>query len=212
MDEHRLRASDAERDQILNALRQAYGAGRLDLNDLRQREEQALQVCYIDELPALVADLPVSRELMLSTEHPVAQRPMLDARRPRGGMTLTVMSARDVLVTAGTAEVRNFAWWGGNSYDLSEAMGPGRTVVLRLHAVMAGSDVLVPPGVRVVDRCVAFMAGNQVEPEAQGDGFNGTLILQGFLWWGGHQVKLAPRFRPHAGDAEPGEPPHPPVT
>ena len=41
-------------------------------------------------------------------------------------------------------------------------------------------------------RAVAIMAGNDISPEAQGDGSNGTLILKGFLWWAGHDVKRAP--------------------
>lgn len=105
--------------------------------------------------------------------------------------SLTVMSGRDVRLAPGSPGVRNFAWWGGDNYNLVDALGPGRTVVLELHAIMAGSTIYVPEGVRVIDECLAIMAGNTVRRSADGDGSNGTLILRGFLWWGGHTVKLA---------------------
>lgn len=51
--------------------------------------------------------------------------------------------------------------------------------------------MFVPEGVRVIDQSVAIMAGNDIKRRAQGDGSNGTLVLKGFLWWGGNDVKLA---------------------
>ena len=35
------------------------------------------------------------------------------------------------------------------------------------------------------------MAGNDIKPDAQGDGSNGTLVLTGFLFWGGNTVRPA---------------------
>ena len=62
---------------------------------------------------------------------------------------------------------------------MRDALGPGVTLTLYLHAIMAGSNIDVPPDVRVVDEPVAIMAGNDIQPEAPGDGSNGTLIPQG---------------------------------
>ncbi len=195
--ERRIRASDAERDQVLTVLQHGYESGRLDLGEMKDRQEKALRVRYLDELPALVADLPEGRDLVLNPPAPVAARRVgVPERAPAdAGFSVSVMSGRNVKVESGTRELRNFAWWGGNEYDLTEAMGPGRIVTLTLHAVMAGSDIFVPPGVRVVDSSTAIMAGNDIDREAQGDGSNGTLVLKGFLWWAGNDVKLAPGSR-----------------
>ena len=59
----RLRASDADRDAVLTILHEAYVAGRLDLDDLTHRQEQALAARYIDQLPELVADVPEGHAL-----------------------------------------------------------------------------------------------------------------------------------------------------
>ena len=100
------------------------------------------------------------------------------------------MSGRDVSIEPGTRHYLNFAWWGGDNIDLTGAMGPGVVITLELHAIMAGHHIYVPEGVRVVDDSMAIMAGNDVDREAKGDGSNGTLVLKGFLWWAGHDVKL----------------------
>lgn len=204
----RLRAGDADRDRIAVALQRAHGAGRLTEQELTERRDQARRAVYLDELPDLLADLPEHEgwELLPAEERrfsalavpaatpaPVARPDALPATVPEElGLTFTVMSGRDLTLDPGTTRLRNFAWWGGNNYDLTRALGPGRTVTLTLHAVMAGSDIRVPPGVRVIDNSTAIMAGNEIDAAAQGDGSNGTLVIDGFLWWAGNSVKLAP--------------------
>lgn len=63
--ERRLRAGDADRDHALTIIQRAYEAGRLDLDEMRERQEKALKSKFTDELPALVADLPEGSELQL---------------------------------------------------------------------------------------------------------------------------------------------------
>jgi small-conductance mechanosensitive channel len=56
----RLRASDADRDQIVERLRQAATEGRLRPDELEHRLGAALTAATYGELDALVADLPVA--------------------------------------------------------------------------------------------------------------------------------------------------------
>lgn len=190
----RLRAGDADRDRVLDALQEAHQAGRLDVEELHERQDRALRAVWTDDLTPLLADLPEGRELERFEDRAPARRSAqrLPATAPAdGGFTLTVMSGKDVVVEPGTESLGDFAWWGGNTYDLTRALGPGRTVTLDLNAVMAGHDIVVPQGVRIIDRSMAIMAGNDIHRGAQGDGSGGTLVLKGFLWWAGHDVKLA---------------------
>lgn len=197
----RLRASDAERDQILEVLQEAYGAGRLEVGELAERQEAALQSRFTDELSGLVQDLPEGARLdMRESGRAVSSRPIADpvpAQGNRGHLTATIMSGKSVDLAAGSTHYRNFAWWGGNNIDVTAAMGPGAVVVLELHCVMAGHEIFVPEGVRVIDESTAIMAGNDIERQAKGDGSNGTLILRGFLWWAGSDVKLVRRPNTH---------------
>ena len=54
----RLRASDAEREQIATILRAAMTEGRLNLDEGEQRLTAAYKATYRDELGPLTADLP----------------------------------------------------------------------------------------------------------------------------------------------------------
>jgi hypothetical protein len=55
---HRVRASDAEREQYAQILRTAMGEGRLTLEEGEERLGQVYAAKYRDELSPLTADLP----------------------------------------------------------------------------------------------------------------------------------------------------------
>lgn len=187
----RLRAGDADRDAVLEVLQRAHGEGRLSIEELGERQDRALEARYTDQFDELVEDLPEGHELAAGSASRVAPRlTSLPATGPAERTSFSIMSGRDVVIEPGTRHYLNFAWWGGDNIDLTQAMGPGVVVTLELHAIMAGHDIYVPEGVRVMDDSLAIMAGNDVDRQAQGDGSNGTVILKGFLWWAGHSVKL----------------------
>ena len=189
----RVRAGDADRDAVLEILQQAHAEGRLSIDELGERQDRVLRATYMDQFDDLVDDLPGGRGLR--TTEPEGLAPRRPAPVPGRGQpertTVTFLSGREVTIESGTRSYTNFAWWGGDHIDLSSAMGPGVVVELHLHAIMAGHDIYVPEGVRVVDESIAIMAGNDIAQEARGDGSNGIVVLKGFLWWAGHDVKLA---------------------
>lgn len=58
---NRVRTSDAEREQVAEALRNAVTEGRLNLEEGDERLAALYQTKFRDELPPLVADLPAGR-------------------------------------------------------------------------------------------------------------------------------------------------------
>jgi uncharacterized protein DUF1707 len=58
MPEPVLRASDDDRDAVLQALERHTGVGRLNLAEFDQRSTAALNAVTLDELAALTSDLP----------------------------------------------------------------------------------------------------------------------------------------------------------
>jgi hypothetical protein len=54
----RIRAGDADRDRVVAALQAHREAGRLTAEEFEERMESALLARWLDELPALLADLP----------------------------------------------------------------------------------------------------------------------------------------------------------
>jgi hypothetical protein len=59
-DSTRIRASDAEREQVVSVLREAMSEGRLTLAEGEERMAGSYAATYRDELPAFTADLPGS--------------------------------------------------------------------------------------------------------------------------------------------------------
>jgi len=57
-----LRASDAERERVAEALRRHHLDGRLDTEELQERLERAYAARTTGELAPLLADLPTERE------------------------------------------------------------------------------------------------------------------------------------------------------
>ncbi len=71
-----LRASDADRDDVLEQLRRAHVEGRLDHDELSERAGSALRSRTVGELAALTADLPpVVRPLGPGSAAPVGRVP-----------------------------------------------------------------------------------------------------------------------------------------
>jgi Domain of unknown function (DUF1707) len=76
MDEPRIRAGDADRQQLVARLGQHLGEGRLTVTEFDERVTRAHQAVYLDELPPLVSDLPAE-------PRPVGRAPSPRAWAPR---------------------------------------------------------------------------------------------------------------------------------
>lgn len=87
-----LRASDADRDQIVERLRKAAMEGRIAAEELEQRVSAALKARTYADLEATVADLP--------REHERERRPgrRAPARRSAAGWALTTVRANPMLL------------------------------------------------------------------------------------------------------------------
>ncbi|TMM17976.1 MAG: DUF1707 domain-containing protein [Actinobacteria bacterium] len=76
-----VRASDAEREQTVQALRSHYAAGRLDREELERRVEQAYRAASRGKLRLLLADLPLSHGGRVARRFYRFQRELLHQRR-----------------------------------------------------------------------------------------------------------------------------------
>jgi hypothetical protein len=74
----RVRASDAERDEVLARLREEFVAGRLSQNTFLFRLDAVLQARHVSDLPPLLADL----ELVPGTAEPPGPAPFPPAGPP----------------------------------------------------------------------------------------------------------------------------------
>lgn len=92
-----MRASDAERDQVLDRLRRAHEEGRLNLEEFTERAGRALRARTAGALETLTEDLPRQAVLPTAgrTRAPIAISPV------RPGLLLLVGGCLLILVTSG---------------------------------------------------------------------------------------------------------------
>ena len=123
-----IRVSDADRDQALSELAEAFQAGRMTPDEFEQRSEQALGSRTGRELTALLADLPLDEAL--AARATALQR----ADRVRSTRIAIGVSAATAFVFALSA--------------LGAALRPGVTLQQRelVREAMERQGMRVPPG------------------------------------------------------------------
>ncbi|WP_405980524.1 DUF1707 domain-containing protein [Streptomyces sp. NBC_00158] len=198
-----LRASDADRERVVDRLRDAVAEGRLDMEEFEERLEAAYKSRTYAELEPLTRDLPTTDAPSPSpspSSSSVHSAPASSSSWPdRIGGTGT--SATAVAVMSGfqrkgrwtvPARFNAVAIWGGGELDLREADFAEREVVITCVAVMGGIEITVPPGVEVDVRGIGIMGAfdqgksleNRPEPGAP------RVVVNGLAFWGGVAVKV----------------------
>ncbi|WP_424213626.1 DUF1707 domain-containing protein [Streptomyces sp. BI20] len=213
-----LRASDADRDRVVERLRDAVAEGRLDMTEFEERMEAAYASRTYAELEPLTRDLPP----VPGTPMPFAAHPPVPAGTGAGvsparpGEGSGIVWAERVGVSAATTASglgvgvmsgfqRRGAWtvpqrfdavafWGGGELDLREAYFATREVVINCVAIMGGVQIVVPPGVEVDLRGFGFMGGFDHDHRKAGPVEPGAprVVVTGFAFWGGVEIKHKP--------------------
>ncbi|MCX5013740.1 DUF1707 domain-containing protein [Streptomyces sp. NBC_00555] len=200
-----LRASDADRDRVVERLRDAVAEGRLDMEEFEERLEAAYKSRTYAELEPLTRDLPTVG----------AVSPAVPVGAPAGGSSWPARiggagtSAAAVAVMSGfqrkgawtvPARFDAVAFWGGGELDLREANFAQPEVVINCVAIMGGIEITVPPGVAVDVRGIGIMGAFEqragsgpTEPGAP------RVVVTGFAFWGGVEIKVKSPKRPKSG-------------
>ncbi|MFC9298937.1 DUF1707 domain-containing protein [Streptomyces sp. NPDC057011] len=200
-----LRASDADRERVVERLRDAVAEGRLDMEEFEERLEAAYKSRTYAELEPLTRDLPsapmpLSGVPGVSAPMPASASGAGSAWPARIGGTGT--SATAVAVMSGfqrkgrwtvPARFDAVAFWGGGELDLREANFAQREVVINCVAIMGGIEITVPPGVEVDVRGFGLM-GAFDQRDGTGPAQPGAprVTITGFAFWGGVEIKVKP--------------------
>jgi len=104
-----LRASDADREQVVERLRRAATEGRLHDDELEERLGAAFSARTYGELDLLVSDLPIP-----TVDRP---RPRASRRRPAAAVAFGLVAAMMLVAALGTAltghDHEQHNWGGG---------------------------------------------------------------------------------------------------
>lgn len=183
-----VRASDAERQAVVDRLAAASAEGRIDPDELRARSEAAYAAVTVGDLAALTADLPRAGDLPA----PPAAVP---APRSAGG------GGPVVAVFGGTerrgrwrpaVRQRAAAVFGGVVLDYREADLPPGPLGVQATAVFGGVDVVLPEGTTVELTGFSLFGGRDVKPRGRtGAGDGRTVHVRAVAVFGGVTVRTA---------------------
>jgi len=180
-----LRASDADREQVAETLRQAAAEGRLDLGELDERLAVVYAARTYAELEPVTADLPGHSAPVRPTER-VGGIPA-----DKGAIALmSGFERKGRWVVPPTFTCRAFL--GGGNLDLREALFSQREVVIRAYAVLGGVSIVVPEDVEVIVTGTGILGG--FDHSATGSGVPGgpRVTVTGVAFWGGVSVTRQP--------------------
>ncbi|MEZ0115220.1 hypothetical protein ABH920_009255 [Catenulispora sp. EB89] len=164
-----MRASDADRDRVADALREAYAEGRLDVEEHNERIDLAYKAKTLGELSPLLSDLPQRHAATLAA--PASPIPPMPADYAPGSKITAVFAeqkrgGRWVVPSQTTAA----AVFGSVVIDLREAVLTQREVVIIANAVFGSIEIKVPHGVIVRDEGTAvFGSRSGSDRNAAGD-------------------------------------------
>ncbi|MGP4045460.1 DUF1707 SHOCT-like domain-containing protein [Streptomyces sp. 2A115] len=194
-----LRASDADREQVAEVLRDALAEGRLDMEEFEERLEATYKARTYKELAPITRDLPGPG---VTTPAPVVST--VKGPEGTGDWAGRIVGGEGssqwgVAIMGGferkgrwtmPRRFNSFAFWGGGTIDLRDANFVDREVVVNCVTIMGGIGVIVPPGVEVVVRGIGVMGGFDHSQEGVlGDPGAPRVIVTGFAFWGGVGVE-----------------------
>jgi class 3 adenylate cyclase len=181
-----IRASDSEREYVVDVLRAHCSDGRIDLDEFSERINRVYAARTIGELNEITSDLPV----------PVAADDLVGTReagRTRQAIkwTIGILSGprrRGRWRVEGETNV--VAFMGGAHLDLRDAEIAGDEITIRCFVMMGGIEIVVPEGIEVHVSGIPFMGGfeNKI---ADVPVLPGTPVIRvtGFAVMGGVDVK-----------------------
>ena len=148
-----MRASDAEREAVVERLRIASVEGRLTLEELTERSEAAYAAVTRADLERIIADLP-------SMGAPGADPAPLQVRRR---FSAVMGDCRERIVSRIDGPLEAVSVMGEVVLDLRGAQVPTGEVSISATAVMGDVEIIVPDGVSVELSGHAFLGERRID-------------------------------------------------
>jgi hypothetical protein len=144
-----VRASDAEREQVVAELREHAAEGRLTLEEFSQRIDETYAAKTLAELEEVRRDLPA-----------VAATPSARPRRKARRWLVAIMGGADLRGRWRVSRrMRVLSLMGGCDLDLRQAQIEDDEVTITVFSIMGGTDLYVPEGIEVDLGGFSFMGG-----------------------------------------------------
>jgi hypothetical protein len=190
-----LRASDADRERVVDLLRQAAGDGRLDVEELDERTSAAYTTRTLAGLETLTQDLVPASAAAPAASGGVVVRTGGPDRGTR--WIVSIMSGHDRKGrwrVAPTCLVLSIM--GGAELDFNDAELSDPVTRIRVISIMGGTEIRMPRGVDVKVSKFALMGGHDVELDPDPPPPGAPVIhISMFALMGGGEVRQGRRRR-----------------
>jgi hypothetical protein len=197
------RASDAERNQVVERLQTAFAEGRLSGDEFDERMRAALTAKTHADLARLLADLPPvagTASLVAATPPPLIGR--AEPGAPAVHWAVAVMSGTERRGRwLAPPQVNAVAVMGGCELDFRAATLSSQTTTVNVVVIMGGVEITVPPGVRVQWDGVALMGGVHDQVDDRELPANAPVLrVRGFVLMGGVELRTKDPKRRDRGE------------
>jgi hypothetical protein len=179
-----MRICDQDRENAVAVVHKATGDGRLDLNEADTRLRAIYAAKTYGELTAINADLPASTGSLgfgRATETPRART----AIAIMGGF-----SRKGAWIVP--RRLTTIAFWGGGELDFRKAVFGPEPVTVRVFAVMGGVEIVLPENAAAQVTGIGIMGAFDQEGDARCPLDGPRVVVSGFAFWGGVNVRTAP--------------------
>lgn len=186
-----IRASDADREQVMTVLNTAFAEGRLSRDEHDDRVSQVMAARTFDDL------VPVTHDLVVVAP----QRPVAPVNQSDFAVdTRSAHAAPDWLVAIFGAVNRTGRWrvrkrsqalavFGGMDLDLRNAVFEDPVVEVSGFWCFGGMEVKVPAGIEVRDQVIGIFGGSDVRDLGEPQPGAPTLVVKGLALFGGVSIR-----------------------
>lgn len=171
-----IRASDGEREQTIERLREAAGDGRLTLEELADRIETATASRTREQLGELTADLPAGGAAAQVATVPVRNAGVFGDHKRDGPWRVPARSSWETL-------------FGDVKLDLREAQVPAGEIEIDVKTVFGDVELLVPEGVVVEIRSSTFLGDIKQDAGMVAPAGAPRIVLTGWTTFGDVRVR-----------------------
>lgn len=186
-----LRASDTDRDRVVEVLRDALMAGRLTQDEHSERLEQTLSARTLGELEPITQDLAVPGQPFRPAAAPSPSASVVPIEEPANPADSfdTVIGIFGGGERKGAWRVKRrtnaFCLFGGYDLDMRDAVFEGREVTVYAFAIFGGVDITVPEGVEIRTQGVGIFGGFGGRGSKNPDPNAPVVVLKGLALFGG---------------------------
>jgi hypothetical protein len=190
-----LRASDADRERVAEALREAYAEGRLTAEEHAERVDSVYTAKTMGDLVPLTRDLPAHGQVHAATV-PAPARP--EFRKPRQDVPARQEDPKMIAVFGGAERRGRFragAWikavavFGGVEIDLSEAVFDEPELVIHCTAVFGGVEIKVPAHVTLRGGGIGIFGGSDIRQQEGADPAGPVVTVKTVCVFGGVEAQ-----------------------